>query len=126
MKKLLSIWSGRLVFLLVPAALIASFLAPANVLAIKEISLGGGIAGYTEGDPLDTNDFGSSGGSGGSDVQDQNGTDPISNPFVFELDRIQIVLIPEFVGGTLIFKIMVIDKAALGMTDFSLEGTHAP
>ena len=122
MKKILSILSGRLMSLIFPAALVASFLVPTNVLALKEMSLGGGDPGCTEGDPLDTNDYGSSGG-GGSDVHDQAGTEPIRNPFVLELDRIQVLLIPEFVGGTLIFKIMVIDKTTL---DMSLEGTHAP
>jgi hypothetical protein len=125
MKKLLSILSGRLMSLVFPAVLVASFLAPTNVLALKEISLGGGDTGSTEGDPLDTNDYGSSGG-GGSDVHDQTSTNPIRSPFVLELDRIQVLLIPEFVGGTLIFKIMVIDKTVLDMGDLILEGTHAP
>ncbi len=125
MKKLLSILSGRLMSLLFPAAVIVSFLAPTSALAIKEISLGGGGDGGVEGDPLDTNDYGSSGG-GGDDTHDQTGTAPVKFPFVFELERIQILLIPEFVGGTLIFKIMFIDSSALSPVDLSLEGSNAP
>ena len=124
MKKMLSILSDRLMSLIFPAALVASFLIPANVLAYQEMRNGNGGSGGSEGDPLDTNDYGSSGG--GSDVQDTDSAELIRDPIIFELDKFQILLIPEFVGGTLIFRIMVIEIDAMGLTDFSLEGTHAP
>ncbi len=124
MKKLLSIISGRLMSMIFPAALVASFLLPANVLAYQEMSSGTGGSGGSEGDPLDTNDYGSSGG--GSDVQDSTGFEPVRIPLGFDINQVQILLIPEFVGGTLIFRIMVIDKGSLGLMELSLEGTHAP
>jgi hypothetical protein len=124
MKKMLSILSDRLMSLIFPAALVASFLIPANVLAYQEMRNGNGGSGGSEGDPLDTNDYGSSGG--GSDVHDTDSAELIRDPIIFELDKFQILLIPEFVGGTLIFRIMVIDIGAMGLTDLSLEGIHAP
>ncbi|MCK9995529.1 MAG: hypothetical protein KAH56_04525 [Candidatus Krumholzibacteria bacterium] len=126
MKNLLSILSGRLMSLVFPAAVIVSFLAPTNALAVKEISLGGGGTGGTEGDPLDTNDYGSSGGDGGDDVHDQTGTAPTGFPFVFEFNRIQVLLVPQYVGGTLTFKIMFIDSSELSPVDLSMEGSNAP
>ena len=125
MKKLLSKLSGRLMTFLFPAALVASFLAPANVAAHMDMSNGHGGRGATEGDPLDTNDYGGSGG-GGSDVQDQNGSGSPSIPFVFQLDRYQILLIPDFQGGTPTFRILVVEKTDLSLAGRSLEGTHAP
>jgi len=124
MKNLLSILSGRLLSLIFPAMLVASFLVPGNVLAYMEMSNGDGGSGGGQGDPLDTNDYGSSGD--GSDDQEQTGAETIRSPFVIGLDQIQILLIPKFVGGTLIFTIMVIDQADLGRGDLSLEGIHAP
>jgi hypothetical protein len=124
MKNLLSHWSGRLMFLLIPASLIASFLVPANVLAKVFMSNGGGSSGGTEGDPLDTNDYG--GGSGGGDVHDQGGALPPSDSYIIELERFQILLIPEHVGGTLTFRIMVVEKTDRGFARRSTEGTHAP
>jgi hypothetical protein len=123
MKNLLSHWSGRLMFLLIPASLIASFLVPANVLAKVYMSNGGGGADGTEGDPLDTNDYG---GGGGGDVHDQGGALPPSDSYIFELERFQILLIPEHVGGTLTFRIMVVEKTDRGFARRSTEGTHAP
>ena len=124
MKKLLSHWSGRLMFLLIPASLVASFLVPANVLARVVMSNGGGGTDGTEGDPLDTNDYG--GGGGGSDVQDQGGALPPPGSYILVLDRFQILLIPEHVGGTLTFRIMVVEKAERGLARRSVEETHAP
>jgi hypothetical protein len=111
-------------FLLIPASLVASFLFPANVLARVVMSNGGGGMDGTEGDPLDTNDYG--GGGGGSDVQDQGGALPPSGSYIIELDRFQILLIPEHVGGTLTFRIMVVEKADRGLARRSVEETHAP
>jgi len=124
MKKMLSILSDRLMSLIFPAALVASFLIPANVLAYQEMSNGNGGSGGSEGDPLDTNDYGSSGG--GSDVEDNTSFEPVRIPLGFDINQVQILLIPEFVGGTLIFRIMVIEIGAMGLTELSLEGTHAP
>jgi len=125
MKKLLSIWSGRLIFLLFSAALVVSFLAPVNVLAMKQISLGWGIGG-TEGDPLDTNDYSGSSSGGSQDVNEEIGTDSVSNPLVFKFGRIRILLVPQFLLGNPIFNIIVIDNADLGLSDWSLERTNAP
>lgn len=128
MNNLLSTLSGRLMSALFPAALAVGFLVPANVLAAALLlSSGGGGDGFTEGDPLDTNDAGGSrDGDGGSDVYDKSSTDSIFNPFRFELCQVQVLLIPEFVGGTLIFKIMIVDIDVAGMSDSSPEGIHAP
>ena len=123
MKKLLSILSGRLMSLVFPAAVIVSFLVPASALALKEISLGGGDPGSTEGDPLDTNDYGSSGGGG--DVHDQTGTPSSDLPLVWRIDQIRILLIPEYIGGTLIFRIMIIDIHEMDLSGVSLEGSNA-
>ena len=123
MKKLLSILSGRLMSLVFPAAVIVSFLAPASALGIKEISLGGGDPGGLEGDPLDTNDYGSSGG--GDDVHDQNGTPSSELPLIFRIDQIRILLIPEYIGGTLIFRIMIVDSHKLDLSGVNLEGSNA-
>ncbi len=123
MKKLLSTLSGRLMSLVFPAAVIVSFLAPANALALKEISLGGGDPGGIEGDPLDTNDYGSSGGGG--DVHDQTGPPSSDLPLVWRIDQIRILLIPEYIGGTLIFRIMIIDIHEMDLSGVSLEGSNA-
>ena len=124
MKKVLAIISGRLMSLIFPAALVASFLIPATVLAYQEMSNGSGGGGGSQGDPLDNNDYGSSGD--GSDAEGTTGVEPIRIPWGFDIDQFQILLIPEFVGGTLIFRIIVIDNGALSLTELSLEGTHAP
>ena len=124
MKKVLSILSGRLMSLVFPAAVVMSFLVPANAMAFKELSLGGGDSGGTEGDPLDTNDYGSSGG--GSDVEDQTGAPSTRLPLGFKLDRMQILLVPQFVGGTLIFQILVIDSIGPDQSEIVMEGFHAP
>ena len=123
MKKLLSIISGRLMSMIFPAALVASFLLPANVLAYQEMSSGTGGSGGSEGDPLDTNDYGSSGG--GSDVQDSTGFEPVRIPLGFDINQVQILLIPEYIGGTLIFRIMIVDSHEFDLSGVNLEGSHA-
>ena len=125
MKKLLSFWSGRLLLMLFPAALVASFLVPADALAKRVMSGGCGYRGGSEGDPLDNNDYGG-GGSGGGDVHNTGAPAPDSSSYILELQRFQILLIPEYVGGTLTFRIMVVDKADQGHVRRTLEGTHAP
>ncbi len=125
MKKLISNWPGRLMSLFVPVALVVSFFVPTSALAIKEMSLGGGGTGDGgEGDPLDTNDVG--GGGGGSDVHNDTAPPPVVDPLGFSADRYQILLIPEVVGGILIFKIIVVEKSDLGLIDFSMGANHAP
>jgi hypothetical protein len=124
MKNLLSIWSGRLKTLLFPAVLMAGFLVPANVSAYMGLSNGGGDGGGTEGDPLDTNDW--DGGGGGSDVQDTNGVTPPRVPFVFQLDRFQILLVPDYSSGTPTFRVLVLKKTESDLAGRNLEGTHAP
>ena len=125
MKNILSILSGRLTSMLFPFVMVVSFLFPTSVMASIEYSLfGDGGTGLLEGDPLDTNDVGS-GNGGGLNHVDKSNTNLIPNPFGFKLGRSQILLIPESVGGILIFKIMVVEKPALGMMDLSPEGIHA-
>lgn len=125
MKKLISKWPDRLMSFFVPAALVVSFIAPTSALALKEMSLGGGSGGGTEGDPLDTNDVGG-GGGGGTDIHNDAAPAPIVDPLGFSLDRFQILLVPEMLGGTLIFRIIVVDKSDLGLIDLSMEEYHAP
>ena len=52
--------------------------------------------------------------------------DPTVDPLGFSLDRYRILLVPEVLGGTLIFRIIVVDKYDLGLIDYSMEGYHAP
>lgn len=127
MKTLLSIWSGRLLSLLFPAALVVSFLAPVNASAIKDLGVAGDGHGGGEGDPLDTNDYGSSGGGGGSgtDVHSDSAAGGLLDLWGLDLGSTRVLLIPQFIGGTLIFKIMVVDLDASDLTAFSVEGTHA-
>ena len=124
MNNLISKWPGRLVSLFVPAALVMSFIAPTSALAIKEMSLGGGGTGGSEGDPLDTNDAGGSGG--GADIHDDAAACGTLDLLGFISDRYQILLVPEVLGGTLIFRIIVVEKSDLGLIDFRLEESHAP
>ena len=124
MKNLLSIWSGRLKTLLFPAALLAGFLVPATVSAYMGLSNGGSGGGGTEGDPLAPNDW--DGGGGGSDVQDTSGVVPPRVPFVFELNRLRILLIPDYSSGTPTFRVLVLKKTDSDLAGRNLEGTHAP
>ena len=124
MKNLLSSWSGRLIALIFPAALVASFLAPSKALAIQYMSLGGRDPGSLEGDPMDNNDYG--GGGGGSDVHDDSGSGGSPIPLVFGFDHIQILMVPEFIGGKIVFRILIVERPDSGVTGLSLEGTYAP
>ena len=126
MKKPLSAWSRCLGILLVPAALLVNFLVPSPVLAQKHYGMGRDGVDGSEGDPLDTNDFGGGGGGGDTHVSDDAFSPPVSDRFVFELDRFQILLVPQFSGGTLNFRIIVVDREDLGLTASSLEGFDAP
>lgn len=125
MKKLISSWPGRLVSLFVPVVLMVSFLLPAGALAKKEMSLGGGGTGDSEGDPLDTNDAGG-GGGGGSDIHNDTGSPDTGNLWGLLSDKYQVLLVPEVLGGALIFKIVIIDQSDIGLTYEDLEGYHAP
>ncbi len=122
MKNLFSIWSGRLMILLFPAALVASALVPCQALAYQGMSNGGHVTGSLEGDPLDTNDYG--GGGSGSDVHEDGGAGPVDGPRIPDLQKIRVLLITEFLGGTLIFKIIIIKETSFGVT--SVEEIHAP
>lgn len=126
MNKLLSNWSGRLVSLLVPVFLIGSFLMPSDAWAMKEFREGrdrGGSGG--EGDPLDTNDCGG-GGGGGSDIHDNTGDSSIDNPLTFGFSAYRLILVPEFVGGKIVFRILMISDTDAGYQAFSVEGYNAP
>ena len=125
MNNLISKWPGRFVSLFVPAALVVGFFSPASALAIREISLGGGGTDGSEGDPLDTNDFGS-GGGGGTDIHNNASPAPSVDPLGFSTGRYRILLVPEVLGGTLIFRIIVVDESDFGLNDYSMEGYHAP
>lgn len=125
MKKLISKWPDRFISLFVPVALVVSFFAPTSALAMKERSIGGGGPGGTEGDPLDTNDVGG-GGGGGSDVHNDATPTWTVDSLGLSTGRYQILLIPEVLGGTLIFKIIVVDKSELGLNDYSIGGYDAP
>lgn len=126
MSQLISKWPGRLVSLLVPAALIVSFFAPTSVLAKKEMSLGGGGTSDSEGDPLDTNDFSGGGGGGGTDIQDTAAPAGSDGFWILGMDSFQVLLVPEVLGGVLIFKIVLVEKSDLGPIYDGMEGYHAP
>jgi hypothetical protein len=123
MIKLISNWPGRLVSLFVPAALVASFCAPAPVLALKEMSLGGGDSSGREGDPLDTND---AGGGGGGHIQRDATAPSAIEPVEWISDRYQVLVVPEVLGGTVILRIIVVDKSDLGRSVLRMGGYHAP
>ncbi len=123
MKNLLSNWSGRLLALLFPAALAASIFLPTQALAIMHLSNGGGNNGAMDGDPLDTNDYG--GGGGGSDVHN-SGAGGSGMPLGLDLDQVQIFLVTDFVGGKVVFKIIVVEKIETGLVKGRQEATHAP
>jgi hypothetical protein len=125
MKNLLSFWSGRLLSLLFSALVAACFLLPTSALARMDMSNGNGGGHGTEGDPLDNNDYGG-GSGGGSNVHDQNGGGPVTIPIIIDRHDIMILLVPEFVGGVLNFRILVVPLAEPGHAEMSLEGTHAP
>ena len=125
MKKMLSNWSGRLVSLLVPVFLIGSFLVPSNAWAIKEFREGRDRSGGGgEGDPLDTNDCG--GGGGGSDIHDNTSESSIYNPLTFGFSAYRLILVPEFVGGKIVFRILMISDTDAGYQAFMVEGYNAP
>ena len=122
MKNLLSNWSGRLLALLFPAALVASVFLPAKALAVVYMSSGGGNNGSMEGDPLDTNDYG--GGGNGSDIHDSDAfTGP--KPIVLDFGDMQIFLIQDVVGGKVIFRILFVERVDSDLAERSVEGTHA-
>jgi hypothetical protein len=125
MKKLLSNLSGRLLALLLPVALVASSFIPTKALAVMYLSSGGGGAGGTEGDPLDTNDYG--GGGDGSDIHNTGagGGSPAPMPLVIEFADFQVYLVPQVVGGKITFRILAVERTAGGSVKKGLEGTHA-
>ncbi|MEN8007002.1 MAG: hypothetical protein ABFS42_08295 [Candidatus Krumholzibacteriota bacterium] len=126
MKKLISKLSGRLVSLLVPAFLVASFLAPTGALAKKEMSLGGGGTGDgSEGDPLDTNDVGG-GGGGGSDIHNDSTTTRFFDLLGFSSSRLRVLVVPEYLGGIVILRIIVVDNTDLGLLDLGVGDYNAP
>lgn len=126
MKKLLSNWSGRLVSLLVPVFLIGILLVPSDAWAIKEIAVGRDRSGGGgEGDPLDTNDCGG-GGGGGSDIHDNTGDSSVDNPLTFGFSAYRLILVPEFVGGKIVFRILMISDINAGYQAFMVEGYNAP
>jgi hypothetical protein len=126
MKSMLSILSGRFSPLLVPAALVVSFLVPANAFSVKDMAIGTGGSGGSEGDPLDTNDYSGGGGGGsGTDVHDNTGSPITPDLLGLEIGRTQVLLVPQFVGGTLIFKIVIVDMEDIDLTAYGVEEIHA-
>jgi hypothetical protein len=122
MKNLLYNWSGRLLALLLPAAMAASIFVPAKAMAVVFMSMGGGDNSSMEGDPLDTNDYG--GGGGGSDIHNSGaGGSPI--PLVLEFGDIQIFMVTEVVGGKVVFRILVVERVEKDLAERSVKGTHA-
>ena len=124
MKKLISNWPNRLLFLFVPATLIVSFFAPTSALAIKEMSSGGGGMGGGEGDPLDTNDAG--GGGGGSEIHNDATPSDFLNIWGMGSEPFQVLLIPEVVGGKIIFKVVIVNSTDLVQATDSMGDYHAP
>lgn len=126
MNKLLSILTARPLSLLFPAALVACFLAPNQAIGSREMRVGSDHIGGSEGDPLDTNDFG--GGGGGDEVTIQTGSKPDGSGGYLSLDfsSMSVLLVPEFQGGTLIFRIIFVENSALDLNSGMLEGYHAP
>jgi hypothetical protein len=124
MKKLLSNRPGRLMPLLVLVCVVVSFLIPADALAIKEIRIGRDRTGGTEGDPLDTNDVG--GGGGGSDIHDNTGGTAADDPLEFGFLSYRILLVPEFLDGKIVFRVVLISSRGSVLRPLFLEGPNAP
>ena len=124
MKKLLPNRSGRLMPLLVLVCLIVSFLVPADALAFKEIRIGRDRTGGTEGDPLDTNDVG--GGGGGSDIHDDAGSAVTDDPLEIGFLSYRIVLVPEYLAGKIVFRVVLLTSRGSALQPLVLEGPDAP
>jgi hypothetical protein len=77
---------------------------------------GGGVIGdgEYEGDPLDSNDH--SGGGSNDDIHsDSVGRGGFSVPLIPALaDGRRILLLPDFQGGTLVFRIMIVEAEPIG------------
>jgi hypothetical protein len=124
MKKLFSILSGRFMPLLVLAIMVVCFLAPGDAMAAKELRMGRDRTGGGEGDPLDTNDVG--GGGGGSDVHDDDGSSAVDDPQVIGYLGYRILLVPEYLDGRIVFRMLVITSTGSYLQAMPVEAYHAP
>ena len=104
--------------------MVATFLIPADALAYKEIAIGGGGTGGGEGDPLDTNDVG--GGGDGSDIHDEDGSSVVRDPLVIGALGFRIMMVPEYLAGKIVFRIVIINLRGFELQPIIVEGSHAP
>jgi hypothetical protein len=121
MSQLIDRWPGRLLALFLPLVLMFALLLPGQALAKKLVGVegGGNGGGGSEGDPLDSNDYG---GDGSDDEYEQSGAGDASSGWLFlPILDLKILLVPEYEGGTLNFRVIVIQEEAS-----SLEEYHAP
>ena len=111
MNRWLRIGRGRRGRTLVKLALPLACLLPFTVNAHEEISNGGGDGDSQNGDPLDSNDFGSGGGNGERYQHDPNWpgiqSAPTPGPVI---DGRRVLLIPVNQGGLLTFRLVIIDE----------------
>lgn len=128
MKKLLSNRPGRFIPLLVLVVLIFSFPAYGDVLVGgPEIRIGsGGGSGSGEGDPLDTNDVGGGGGGDGSDIHDDAGLNSGDSLPEIRVPGIRVLMVPEFLNGKIIFRVLFIFVQVSDVQDVRLGGYNAP
>lgn len=127
MKKLLSNRPGRLIPLLVLMGFVFCLPAYGDVLVGgPEIRIGGGGGtGSGEGDPLDTNDYGGGGGDG-SDIHDDAGLNSGDSVPEIRVPGIRIFMVPEFLNGKIVFRVLFIFVQVSEVQDIGLEGYHAP
>lgn len=101
---------GRLLTLILPAAMLATVLPPVAVLADDEMAMDTGHRSGREGDPLDTND---AGGDGDGDVHDTDGLRSGSTSLIdLVLRSTRVLLVPQYNGATITFKLIFLSDAA--------------
>jgi hypothetical protein len=122
MSHLLDHWPGRLLTHILPLVLVISGLFAGSAWARKDLAIDDGRSGGggSEGDPLDSNDAGGGGGSGDNYHDTGLGEAVYDGSFLSIFGR-KVLLIPEFQGGTLIFRFFIIIETADGV-----EAYHAP
>jgi len=113
-------WLGRILGLVLSVVLMFSSLIPGKALARKQLSRAEGGTGGSEGDPLDSNDYGG-GGGGGGDYEDPLTGEGAKSGLVFWFGNTEILLVPQYQGGTLVFRLVFVARQ-----DVIVEESHAP
>ena len=111
MEKLLDHVFARMAAALIVVLMLAALMVPTSVMAEGEMGLDTGHARGRVGDPLDTND---AGGDDDSDdqIQDTAGkADSGSRIFDRILSSSQVLLVPQYNGNTITFKLIILSDA---------------